>query len=195
MELVNLGRALDHCGLMIADDRDQALPENRVGNVLVKGENVTGGYFGQKGTDRALFIDGWLRTGDLGFLHRGDLYITGRIKDIIFINGMNYYAHDLETIALQLGDLATGKVVVTGYFDEPEGRDRLLVFLVGSGNEATRSLCTRIRNHFGTVIGLSADTFIPVRSNEIPRTSSGKIQRYKLTDRYLRGEFTHLIRL
>jgi acyl-CoA synthetase (AMP-forming)/AMP-acid ligase II len=195
MELVNLGRTLDHCEVLVADEHDHAVPEDTVGNVLVKGENVTAGYYGKADVTSAAFHGDWLRTGDLGFLHRGDLYITGRSKDIIFINGMNYYAHDLETVALQLEALSPGKVVISGFFDEEEGHDRLLVFLVGADNETNNALCLRIKNHFATIIGLSAETFILLRSNEIPRTSSGKIQRYKLVERYRKDEYSHIIRL
>ena len=195
MELVNLGLTLDHCSLYIADDLDIPVAEGIIGNVLVKGENITGGYYGKTELTSSVFSGEWLRTGDLGFLHQGDLYITGRSKDIIFINGINYYAHDLENIALQLEELSYGKVVISGYFDESEGRDRLLIFMVGSENETSHALSLKIKNHFATLIGLTAETFIFVRSNEIPRTSSGKIQRYKLVERYRKGEFNHLIRL
>jgi acyl-CoA synthetase (AMP-forming)/AMP-acid ligase II len=195
IELVNLGRSLDHCRVMVADDQYQPVNSGVVGHVLVKGENMTSGYYGNPDDSAAVFTGDWLLTGDLGFLFRGDLYITGRSKDIIFINGINYYAHDLETIALQLDGLTYGKLVITGCFDESEGRDRLLIFLVGAGNEATHTLCRRIKNHFSTIIGLTTETFIPVRSNDIPHTSSGKIQRYKLVDRYRKGDFIHLIHL
>ncbi len=193
MELVNLGRTLEHCNLLVADDMDRPVMNGMVGNLLVKGENVTTGYYGKTELTSSLFSDEWLRTGDLGFLHHGDLFITGRSKDIIFINGINYYARDLENIALQLEELSPGKIVISGCFDDADGRDRLLIFLVGTANETTNALCRKIKNHFATHIGLHAETYILVKSNEIPRTGSGKIQRFKLVDRYRKGEFIHLI--
>ena len=195
VELVNLGCSLGHCTVMVADDQDHELGEGMVGHVMVKGENITSGYYGNPVDSEAVFTGDWLLTGDLGFKYGGDLYITGRLKDIIFINGMNFYAHDLETIALRLERVSIGKIVIAGYFDESEGRDALLIFLVGADNETTRQLCVEIKNHFAAVIGLNAETFIPVRSGDIPRTSSGKIQRYKLVERYRKGEFALSIRL
>ncbi len=195
MELVNLGRTIEHCSLLVADDMDRPVMNGMVGNLLVKGENVTKGYYGKTGLTSSLFSDEWLHTGDLGFVHHGDLFITGRSKDIIFINGINYYALDLENIALQMEELSPGKIVIAGCFDDAEGRDKLLIFLVGTANETTHSLCRKIKNHFATHIGLSAETFILVKSNEIPRTGSGKIQRYKLVDRYLKGGFSHLVHI
>jgi acyl-CoA synthetase (AMP-forming)/AMP-acid ligase II len=190
IELVNLGRSLDHCRVMVADGHHKAVKEGVVGHILVAGANITAGYYHNPEFSASAFTGTWLMTGDLGFLHNGDLFITGRSKDVIFINGINYYAHDLETIALKSGQLANGKMVIVGYFDESEGRDKLLVFLVGSGNQATRDLCTEMKNHFSSVIGLNVDIFIAIRSGDIPRTSSGKIQRYKLVDRYLKGDFS-----
>jgi len=194
MELVNLGRPLNQCRVLITDGKDQPVEEGTVGNVLVKGNNITRGYFGKKHSS-SVFYREWLRTGDLGFRYKEDLYITGRSKDIIFVNGINYYAHDLESIAIQMDEVSPGRIVVSGFFDEKEGHDRLLVFLVGSDNDAMRELCRKLKTHFSSLVGLSVETFIPVRSNDIPRTSSGKIQRYKMVERFVKGEFPGSIRL
>ncbi len=195
VELVNLGQCLDHCAMLVADDQYEPLSNGTVGNILVKGDSITRGYYGNTDASCSAFSQEWLLTGDLGFIYDGDLYITGRSKDIIFINGMNYYANDLETIALKMDQLASGKIVISGYFNEPEGRDTLLVFLVAADNTPTRVLCQQIRNHFSTAIGLNPETFILVRSGDIPRTSSGKIQRYKMTERFKKGDFPNMIHL
>lgn len=195
LELVNLGKPLDQCELKITSGAGHFLQENKVGDVWIRGNNVTSGYFGSPENDDELFTEKWLRTGDLGFIHRGDLFITGRSKDIIFINGVNYYAHDLEDIALRMGEIKTGKIIITGSFDESLGRDMVLVFLVGSPNDEMKLLCRKIKNRFSALLGLTTDLFIPIRSTDIPRTSSGKIQRYKLTARFQKGDFEHLIQI
>jgi len=189
MELVNLGRHLTHCTVKITDETGAEVGEGIVGSVRVSGENVSAGYYRNEEATRQTFIDGWLHTGDLGFLYKGDLFIMGRLKDIIFVNGINYYAHDLEIVIHPLEGVTSGKIVIAGYFDENEGRDKLLVFLVGSDNEMTRATFLRIKNHLKQMLGLHPNTFIPIKSNDIPRTSSGKIQRYKMVNRFLRGEF------
>ncbi|MDP4280668.1 MAG: AMP-binding protein [Bacteroidota bacterium] len=195
MELVNLGKALDNCRLKIADSKGNPLEENKVGNIYLKGGNVTRGYFNNPETTRKTFRDGWLYTGDLGFMYHGNLFVTGRIKDIIFINGINYYAHDLEIIALQVNGISAGKIVMSGYFDEKEGRDKVVVFMVGANTPAVHETFQQIRDLFLQKAGLSIDTFIPIRSGDIPRTSSGKIQRYKLVNRFLRNEFPVILNL
>ena len=189
IDLVNLGTQLAHCEMRVTDDFNEPVADGHVGHVLVRGRNVTKGYFGNPEKTAATFAGDWLLTGDLGFVFEGNLYITGRSKDIIFINGINYYAHDLETIAMQVEGITHGKIVVAGSFDEKEGRDKLLVFIVGGHNDETRNLCLTLKNHFANKIGLTTDLFIPVRSADIPRTSSGKLQRYKMVERYWKGGF------
>ncbi|MFH1160392.1 MAG: AMP-binding protein [bacterium] len=190
MELVNLGRHLTHCTVKIIDETGAEVGEGIVGSVQASGENVSAGYYRNDEATGQTFIDGWLHTGDLGFLYKGDLFIMGRLKDVIFINGINYYAHDLEIVTHNIEGVTSGKIVIAGYFDEREGRDKLLIFLVGSDNELTRTTFVKIKSHLKQGLGLQVDTFIPIRSNDIPRTSSGKIQRYKMVNRFLRGEFT-----
>lgn len=195
IQLVNLGRSLEHCKISIRDDEGKSVPEATVGHLLVKGENVTSGYFRNPAISVESFSGEWFRTGDLGFILGGDFFITGRAKDIIFINGVNYYAHDLETLAIGIPEVVFGKIVIAGYFDEEEGRDKIIVFLVGSANEETNVLFRKIKDHFTKMTGLAIDTFIPVKSSDIPRTSSGKIQRYRMVNRFLKVEFPAVVKL
>ena len=110
-----VGSAIPYCRVRIADDEDRALPDGQVGHIHISGENVTRGYYENPEANAvALTADGWLRTGDLGVVHEGELYITGRAKEIIFVNGQNYYPQDLESIAQQVEGLELGKVVAAG---------------------------------------------------------------------------------
>jgi acyl-CoA synthetase (AMP-forming)/AMP-acid ligase II len=195
IQLVNLGRSLDHCTLQILNEDENPVPEGTVGHLLVKGDNVTQGYFRNPEISAESYSGEWFRTGDLGFFWKGDFFITGRAKDIIFINGINYYSHDLENLAIRIPEVTFGKIVMAGYFDEQEGKDKVIVFLVGSANEDTQALFREIKDLFTKMIGLGLDTFIPVKSSDIPRTSSGKIQRYRMVNRFLKGEFPTIIKL
>lgn len=189
IELVNLGKSLDRCHVRVTGDDSRPLPEQQVGNIQVRGGNVTSGYYGSPASTEAAFEEGWLRTGDLGFLLDGDLYVTGRAKDIIFVNGMNHYAHDLELLAVREQPSLAGRIVVAGWFDADEGRDRLLVFLAGIKGEEAVSLCREIRNFFSTAAGIQADLFLLIRPADIPRTSSGKIRRFKMVEKFQKGEY------
>jgi len=194
IELVNLGKQLTNCTVRIIGDDGNEVAEATAGSVLVRGDNVSSGYFKHKEATRQTFVNGWLHTGDLGFIYNGNLFIMGRQKDVIFLNGNNFYCHDLEHVVSSLQGILSGKLIISAYFDPKEGSDKLLVFLVGSDNKSTRILFARIKIHLMQTLGLFTNTFIPIKSNDIPRTSSGKIQRYKMVNRFLQGEF-NVVRL
>jgi acyl-CoA synthetase (AMP-forming)/AMP-acid ligase II len=184
-----LGRVVPGCELRICDDEDRELGPDTVGHVQIRGGNVTGGYYGGADANRDTFADGgWLRTGDLGFIADGELVITGRSRDLIFVNGQNYYPSDLENLAEELEDLELGKVVVAGTTGPESGEDRILAFVLHRG-EADRlaPLAAELRRHLGQRTGLELHEVIPVP--RIPKTTSGKVQRHRLVTAYLDGEF------
>ncbi len=189
LQLVSVGRAIPHCTLRIADAADQPLPAGRVGHIHIRGENVTPGYFEDDASNAASFTaDGWLRTGDLGLLHAGELYITGRDKEILFVNGQNYYPHDLERIAEQVPGLDAGKVAVVGVRPADAAAELLLVFVLHRGELSdVLPLAREVTRRIGEQAGLEVDAVVPVQ--RIPKTTSGKLQRYLLAADYLAGKF------
>ncbi len=190
LRLASVGRAIPYCELRIAGDDDEPMPGERVGHILIRGGNVTGGYYEDPAVNAASFTkDGWLRTGDLGLIHHGELYITGRHKEILFVNGQNYYPHDLERIAEEVPGLELGKVVVAGVRPVGAEADELLVFVLHRADMAaflplTRQVAARIGEH----AGLEVSAVVPVR--RIPKTTSGKFQRHLLEQEYLDGAFS-----
>jgi acyl-CoA synthetase (AMP-forming)/AMP-acid ligase II len=189
LKLVSVGRAVPHCQVRIANDQDLALPPGHVGHILIRGDNVTGGYFEDPELNRASFsADGWLRTGDLGLIHQEQLYITGRHKEILFVNGQNYYPHDLERMLESLEGLELGKVVVAGIRPAGAQEDELLVFVLHRGEVAEfMPLAREVTRRIGENAGLAVSAVVPVR--RIPKTTSGKIQRHALEQDYLAGSF------
>ncbi len=187
--LVSVGAPIPGCELRIADNDDAALPDGRIGHILIRGSNVTRGYFEEPAVNAASFTsDGWLRTGDLGLLHEGELYITGRAKEIIFVNGQNYYPHDLEGIAQQAPDMELGKVVVAGVRPPGAETDQLTVFVLHRGDLAEFSaLAATISRLINEQAGLEVAQVVPVK--RIPKTTSGKIQRHLLEEQLIDGEF------
>jgi acyl-CoA synthetase (AMP-forming)/AMP-acid ligase II/acyl carrier protein len=187
--LVSEGKAIPYCRVRIADDADRELPEGRIGHVHMTGENVTRGYFEDAAANAAAFsADGWLRTGDLGLIHGGDLYISGRAKEIIFVNGQNYYPHDLEAIAQRAPGLELGKVVAAGVRLPEEQTEQLVVFVLHRGGmEEFLPLATQVARLVNEQTGLEVTEVIPVK--RIPKTTSGKVQRHLLEESYVAGEF------
>jgi acyl-CoA synthetase (AMP-forming)/AMP-acid ligase II/acyl carrier protein len=189
VKLVSEGKAIPYCRVRIADDEDRELPEDRIGHVHMTGDNVTRGYYEDPEANAAAFTaDGWLRTGDLGLVHAGELYISGRAKEIIFVNGQNYYPHDLEAIAQRVPGLELGKVVAAGVRAREAEIEQLVVFVLHRGTVAdflpTAKEVARLINE---QTGLEVAEVVPVK--RIPKTTSGKIQRHLLEEAYADGEF------
>ncbi|MGB6603205.1 MAG: non-ribosomal peptide synthetase [Steroidobacteraceae bacterium] len=189
LRLLSEGRAIPYCRVRIADDADRELPGERIGHVHIAGENVTRGYFEDPGANAAAFTaDGWLRTGDLGLMHGGDLYISGRAKEIIFVNGQNYYPHDLEAIAQRAPGLELGKVVAAGVRARGAQTEELALFVLHRGGMPEfLPLAAQAARLINEQTGLEVAAVVPV--TRIPKTTSGKIQRHLLEESYADGEF------
>jgi len=189
VQLVSEGQPIPYCRVRIADDDDRPLPEDRIGHVHMTGDNVTRGYYENPAANAAAFTaDGWLRTGDLGLTHAGELYISGRAKEIIFVNGQNYYPHDLEAIAQRAPGLELGKVVAAGVQPRGSQTEQLLVFVLHRGGmQEFLPLATQVARLVNEHAGLEVAAVVPVK--RIPKTTSGKIQRHLLEQNYIDGEF------
>ncbi|MFT3905755.1 MAG: non-ribosomal peptide synthetase [Steroidobacteraceae bacterium] len=189
--LPSVGRAIPYCEVRLAGDDDAVLPGEHAGHIQIRGGNVTAGYFQDAATNAASFTrDGWLRTGDLGVFHDGALYITGRHKEILFVNGQNYYPHDLEAliIAGNSAALELGKVVVAGVRPAGAEADQMVAFILHRSDMAEFApLARNIARCLSEQSGLTLDAVVPVK--RIPKTTSGKIQRHLLEQEYLDGAF------
>jgi acyl-CoA synthetase (AMP-forming)/AMP-acid ligase II/aryl carrier-like protein len=189
LRMVSVGRAIPHCQLRIADAQDGGVAEGVVGHIQIRGENVTQGYIGDAAATAAAFTpDGWLRTGDLGVIQDGELFVSGRFKDILFVNGQNYFPYDLERMLESQPGLELGKVVIAGIRTPGKDCDQLIAFVLHRGtmgdfHPLAQELSRRLAEH----AGIEIDVVVPVR--RIPRTTSGKVQRHLLEEQYLAGDF------
>jgi acyl-CoA synthetase (AMP-forming)/AMP-acid ligase II len=186
--LSEVGVALNDVEIRIADENDLPLPEGTAGHILLKGPGVTKGYYRNPEATASAFFGEWLRTGDIGFFFEGRLYISGRYKDIIFKNGRNYFANDLEIMACTLNDINYGKVCFGGTTARDSGQDKVIVFVAGIPETKSLETFRELRALLRSNIGITVDEMVLVKSNEIPKTSSGKLQRFKLMQRYVNGE-------
>lgn len=187
---VLVGEPVAGCDLRIADDARNELPEHTVGHVLIKGDNVTRGYYQDEAATRAAIgDDGWLDTGDLGFRSQGGLAITGRAKEILFVSGQNYFPQDLESVVEKQAGIELGKIAVAGVRPENAATDDVLAFVLYRGElgdflPTVKAVRKAVNEHIGIVVS----HVIPVA--KMPKTTSGKIQRYVLADAYRNGEFS-----
>jgi amino acid adenylation domain-containing protein/non-ribosomal peptide synthase protein (TIGR01720 family) len=189
ISLVNVGKPVDNCHIRVADEMDEPVVEGVIGEVQIRGENVTSGYYNNReATERAILPDGWLKTGDLGLMLAGALHITGRLKDVFFVNGQNYYPHDLERIAQEIEGIELNRIVMSGFYNDRMQRTEVVAFLQHRGDpEGFVRIVQRLRAKIAKVTGVEIDRAIPVTN--IPKTTSGKLQRFKLIERLEAGEF------
>ncbi len=175
--------------LQIRDDSGAILPDRGIGKVYCRGTSVMVGYFrDQESTDACLTPDGWLDTGDMGYLSSDYIFIVGRAKDMIIINGRNHWPQDIEWAVEQLPGFKSGDIAafaITG----PSGEETPAVLVhCRTSDEGERSrLRDDIRERVRAITGISPVVeLIPPRS--LPRTSSGKLSRTKARNLYLSGE-------
>lgn len=184
-----VGRALPDCYIRITGSDGHELPENVIGDIEISGGGVTSGFYkNPQAYEEVSTPDGWLKTGDLGFMHKRELVITGRAKEIIFVNGQNYYPHDLESVLQQSAGFELGKVVACGVHRDETQEEELLIFILYRNDlqlfpDTVRSV-TRILNE---QLGIEVTHVLPTK--RIPKTTSGKIQRRAMGTAYLNGEY------
>ncbi|MGI4778698.1 MAG: non-ribosomal peptide synthetase [Janthinobacterium lividum] len=190
VELVKLGRAVPGSEIRIVDGAGAALREPAVGHVQVRGASVSGGYRGQ--ASAAHVADGWFDTGDLGLRIDGQLVITGRAKDLIIVNGQNFYPTDIERIAQQVEGVEANRVAAAGVRLPGEDTEALALFLLHRGNlEDFVPRAVEVRRAVSLQTGLDVAQVVPVTG--IPKTTSGKLQRYALAQAFERGEFATIL--
>jgi acyl-CoA synthetase (AMP-forming)/AMP-acid ligase II/acyl carrier protein len=192
LELVCLGQPVDRCELRICDQNDRTLPDYSLGHVQIRGDNVTSAYYQCPQCDESAFVDGWLDTGDLGFMTGRGLFITGRYKEVLFVSGQNWYPQDIEQLLQQVPGIEAGKVAVGALRSESNAEDLVLVFIqfrreLDSFVEPARRVRTALTEH----AGLHAHAVIPV--HDLPRTSSGKLQRYRLLRAFENGDYAQVL--
>ena len=187
---VEVGGPIPGASLRIVDAQDNLVPEEKIGRLQVKGTTITRGYYKNEELNREAFsTDGWFNTGDLGFLKDGCLTITGRTKDVIIINGINFYSHEIEGVVEEVKDVNVSFTAATAVREQGIDTDKLAIFFNAVESASELELITGIRAHVLNRIGINPDYVLPVEKEVIPKTAIGKIQRQQLRDRFEAGEF------
>ena len=187
--VVNCGKPVTGMEIEIRGPGGEILPDRGIGQVYVRGASVMHSYFRDEESTRAcLSDDGWLDTGDMGYMSKGYIFIVGRAKDMIIINGRNHWPQDIEWAVEQLPGFKSGDIAafaITG----PSGEETpaVLVHCRVSDNEERGRLRDEIRERVRAITGITPVVeLVPPRT--LPRTSSGKLSRTKARNLYLSGE-------
>ncbi len=196
-DFVELGNPIPGVSVRIVDQADQVVPEGTIGRLQVKGLTVMGGYYQRPDLTAEVFTaDHWFNTGDLGRLNQGCLTITGRQKDMIILNGVNYYSHGIEAIVEALDGVEVSFTAACSVKTADDTSEQLAIFFHPSagmsleqGVKATIPLIRQIRSQIIEQLGISPTYVVPLAKHEIPKTSIGKIQRSQLSQQFTAGAF------
>ncbi|WP_263746314.1 SDR family NAD(P)-dependent oxidoreductase [Plectonema radiosum] len=194
---VEVGTPIPGLQLRIVDAQNQVVHEDTIGQLQISGAMITCGYYENPALNQEAFTeDGWLKTGDLGYVHQGRLTITGRQKDVIIINGLNHYNHEIEAIALSVKNVEVSYTAAFAVRDDESDTDQLAIVFHTSVTDDNQlvDLLKEIRLNVVREIGVNPAYLIPVKKEAIPKTAIGKIQRSKLKQQFEAGEFTSIVK-
>jgi fatty-acyl-CoA synthase len=173
---VACGASLPDHAVQIVGDDGRSLPDRHIGEIVLSGPSVSPGYYNDVETTARAIRDGRLFTGDLGYLSKGELFVCGRVKDLIIVNGRKYHPQDLEWGVADLAGIRRGRVVAFGT-TTGAGPDRAVVIAEPSGTVPPGELTDSIRRRIVDVCGLVVDDVVLVPSGTVARTTSGKLRR------------------
>ena len=186
VRVVRCGRGFPGHALRIVDENFNDLPERHVGQIIASGPSVMQGYYEQPEATAATLRDGWLLTGDLGYMADGSLYVCGRTKDLIIRQGRKYYPPDIESSLADLQGVALSGVVVfaVNHVEEP---DQVVAVLETRAGGRAEEIEEAVRRRIRETAGLEIDRVVLTPPGTIPRTTSGKVRRSETRDRLEAG--------
>ncbi len=192
VDIVNCGPAIDCGQIAIFAPDDEAsrtpLPERTVGEIRVRGEHLFDGYWDDPEATAAAHAGDYLRTGDLGYLDQGELYVCGRIKGLIIVNGRNFFPDDIERIVFGKAGVRTAFAFQTSGSADAPGK----VVLAAEVVEPERFDPGQLRHAVHAELGLTLDDIVPLEKGRLPKTSSGKPRRQEACRLYESGKLRPL---
>ena len=188
MKMLSSGRALSNTRVRVLDEGRKDLPEGVIGEVALQSDCMLTGYYNRPDITQKAFFNGWYLTGDYGYLSNGELFVTGRKKDMLIIGGKNVYPQDIESIAYEVDGVYQGRAVVFGLFDEHSGTEEVVLVAEtdSQSDEERHRIADAIRRHVtkNSVIALRLVHIVDPKW--ILKTSSGKIARAANKEKYLK---------
>lgn len=184
LSFVSCGKPFPEHAIRIVSGEGEVLPEGMEGEIQFSGPSVTPGYWENPEATAASFVDGWLKTGDLGFMKDGNVYITGRCKDLIILNGRNHHPQTIEWSVADVEGVRKGNVVA---FSKPGRDSEELVLACETKEEYPADLAEQIKKVVSDQLSLRVAEVVLLKVGQLPKTSSGKLQRRKTREQYLAG--------
>ena len=183
--LLSAGRLLPGIRLAVLDEVGSPLEEGAIGEIALAGEFMFQGYYRNAEATAAALRDGWFLTGDLGAVVDGEVFITGRLKEVIIVNGRNFYAHDIEECLSHVAAVKPGRAAAFPIDNETSGSEEVIIVAETEwGPERYREISRMIKHVVGETLGLSAVRPYPVPVGWLVKTTSGKMSRRENREKY-----------
>jgi acyl-CoA synthetase (AMP-forming)/AMP-acid ligase II len=189
VRIVGCGRSFPGHAVSIVDEQGRRLPDRHVGRIIARGPSVMLGYFSDVAATADVLSDGWLETGDLGYMADGELFVCGRTKDVIIRQGRKYHPPDLESAIVDARAIPISGVVVFGV-TRLEAADEVIAVLEARASASSDDLIDHVRRRVRETAGLELDRVVVAPPGTIPRTTSGKVRRAETRARFEAGTLT-----
>jgi fatty-acyl-CoA synthase len=195
---VSAGKAVPRHEIRVVNEEGAEVPERTEGFLWFRGPSATTGYYQNKAATEALFPQGpangtgefaWVNSGDRAYIADGELYVTGRVKDIIIKSGRNLYPHEVEDLAAHVEGIRKGCIVAFGIKDQASGTEKMVVVAETRETDVGRrsAMSAKITESVSRGLGLPPDRVELIPLGSIPKTSSGKLRREETRQLYLAG--------
>ena len=186
--MVSAGRPLKNTHVRVVDEKGDELPERHLGEVILQSNCMLSGYYHREDATRKAMLDGWFKTGDLGYLADGELYISGRKKDLIIVGGKNVYPQDIESVVNEIEGVHPGRNVAFGIFNDDRGTEEVVVIaeLDPGYEEQSQVISSRIRQQVTQSTAVALRHVHLVNGFWLIKTSSGKIARAANKEKFLK---------
>ena len=190
VKMLSAGHPIESTFVRVIDESGDEIPERHVGEISIQGNCLLSGYFNRPELTKNSFLDGWYRTGDLGYLADGELFVTGRQKELIIVGGKNIHPQDLEEIVNGIEGVHPGRVVAFGVFNDEIGTEDIVLVAESALSQPAEkaSLARDIRAQIAQSSDVSARYVEIVDREWLIKTSSGKIARGANRDKYLQTQ-------
>jgi acyl-CoA synthetase (AMP-forming)/AMP-acid ligase II len=187
IQMLSAGRPVRGTQVKVVADDGTELPERGVGEVALRSDCMLVGYYHRPDANEKAFRDGWYLTGDYGYMANGEVYVSGRKKDLIIVGGKNIYPQDLETLAMEVEGVHPGRVVAFGVFNEEAGTEEVVIVAEADTDveEQREHIAAAIRQTVTRGSAVALRNVYITGPHWIAKTSSGKTARLANRDKYL----------
>ncbi|MBC7877093.1 MAG: AMP-binding protein [Anaerolineales bacterium] len=187
MKILSSGRLLDNTKIRIINENGEDIPDRLIGEIMLQSNCMLTGYYNRPDATESVLRNGWYITGDIGYLADGELYVSGRKKDMIIVGGKNIYPQDLETLTSEVPGVHPGRTVAFGMYDEEAGTEEVVIIAEVDSEEASEQevIADAIRKHVTKSSAIALRHVKVVGEKWIVKTSSGKIARSANKEKFI----------